>query len=298
MVRLDVGPEIDLYRDAVAGMGDAELFSVWGVWRPALSLFAEGEHLKEWIPNAEASATSLAPTNIEGLVWLPAGEFVMGSPTEETGREADEGPPTRVTISQGFWIGKCEVTQGEYQRVMGTNPNNTTGDANRPVERVSWFEATEYCKKLTDSVEAAGRLPKGYVYRLPTEAEWEYACRAGTTTRFSYGEDKSGSELGDYAWFTRNSESTTHPVGTRRPNPWGLFDMHGNIWEWCLDRWEDSLPGGSITNSPVAAEGNLRAARGGSWLYDAKACRSANRDDYGPRNRCSDIGFRVVLAPP
>ena len=272
---------------------------------PTLKLYTGGI---EWIgherpsPSAAAvspgvAATSPSPTNLAGMVWIPAGEFVMGSPTEETGRDPDESPQTRVVIPRGFWVGKCEVTQGDYQKLIGVNPSNETGDANRPVERVSWFDAMEYCKKLTQACETQGKLPEGYGYRLPTEAEWEYACRAGTTARFGYGEDKSGTQLGAYAWFSRNSDSMTHPVGTKQPNAWGLFDMHGNVWEWCVDRWEDSLPGGTITNSVRIASGRLRVARGGSWLYDAKACRSANRDDYSPWDRCSDIGFRVVLAP-
>ena len=235
--------------------------------------------------------------NSTNLVWVPPGEFVMGSPNEESGRDRDEGPPIRVVIPRGFWIAKYEVTQAEYQSLMGVNPSNTTDDRNRPVERVSWYEAMSYCQKLTESAVAAARLPAGYQYRLPSEAEWEYACRAGSVTRFSFGDDPNDSELADYAWFTRNSDSMTHPVGTRRPNPWGLFDVHGNVWEWCLDRWEGFLPGGSITNRPERAKGPLRVARGGSWLYESRACRSANRDDYGPLNRCSDLGFRVVLAP-
>jgi len=221
----------------------------------------------------------------------------MGSPPDEPGRNLDEGPQTKVVLPQGFWLGRCEVTQAEFQAIMGTNPSNTTDDPNQPVDKVNWHEAMEYCAKLTRQAQAANRLPAGYGYRLPTEAEWEYACRAGTKTRFSFGDDKAETQLTDYAWFLRNSESTPHPVGKKRPNPWGLFDMHGNVWEWCLDRWEGALPGGCVTNNPTAAEGTLRVARGGSWLYDGKACRSANRDDYSPSNRCSDLGFRVALAP-
>jgi formylglycine-generating enzyme required for sulfatase activity len=234
---------------------------------------------------------------LERMIWIPAGEFVMGSPPTETGRDPDEGPQTRVVITKGFWMGKCEVTQGEYQSLMGSNPSTSTEEPARPVDKVNWYEAVEYCKKLTQTEETAGRLPAGYGYRLPTEAEWEYACRAGSKTRFCYGDDKNETQLGDYAWFARNGESMTHPVGTRRPNDWGLQDMHGNVWEWCLDRWEGKLPGGTITNAPVFSQGNLRTARGGSWLYEPKSCRSANRDDYGPANRCSDVGFRLVLAP-
>src|SRR5690606_4368903 len=135
-------------------------------------------------------------------------------------------------------------------------------------------------------------LPPGYIYRLPTEAEWEYACRAGTSTRFSYGDDPTTAALRDYAWFIGNSDSSSHPVGQLQPNPWGLHDMHGNVWEWCLDIWGASYPGGSIPDYTGPAEGWLRVARGGSWLYDPAFSRSANRDDYGPENRCSDIGFR------
>ncbi|HTL56879.1 MAG TPA: formylglycine-generating enzyme family protein [Candidatus Limnocylindrales bacterium] len=277
--RLELGPTLKLYTGAIQLIG------------------------RELAPSpAGASSSSVAAslptsTNLTGLVWIPPGEFVMGSPTEETGRDPDESPQTRVVIARGFWMSKCEVTQSEYQRVIGVNPSNETGDANRPVERVSWFDAMEYCKKLTQACETQGKMPEGHVYRLPTEAEWEYVCRAGAITRFGYGEDKGATQLGDYAWFSRNSDSMTHPVGTKRANAWGLFDMHGNVWEWCIDRWEDSLPGGTITNSVRVASSRLRVARGGSWLYDAKACRSANRDDYSPWDRCSDIGFRVVLAP-
>jgi formylglycine-generating enzyme required for sulfatase activity len=230
------------------------------------------------------------------MVWIAPGEFMMGSPPDESGRDPDEGPQTRVVIPDGFWIQQNEVTQSDYQQLMGANPSSNVG-TNFPVEKVTWFEAVSYCGRLTERDLEAGRLPEGYAYRLPTEAEWEFACRAGTTTRFSHGQDANDAELKEFAWFTRNSESNTHPVGTRRPNPWGLHDLHGNVWEWCLDRWEGGLPGGVITNQPAASKGNLRVGRGGSWLYEAKACRSANRDDYSPWNRCSDVGFRVVLAP-
>jgi formylglycine-generating enzyme required for sulfatase activity len=231
-----------------------------------------------------------------GLVWVHEGEFTMGSPQTEAGRDADEGPLTKVRIPEGFWMSRNEITQEQFAQVMGSNPSSA-GGTNLPVEKVTWTEAIEFCRRLNRLADAAGTVPEGFNYRLPTEAEWEYACRAGTQTRFSYGDDPTGAELERYAWFTRNSESTTHPVGTRLPNAWGLYDMHGNVWEWCLDRWEGGLPGGSITNRPTTPEGSLRVARGGAWLYDAKACRSANRDDYSTWNRCSDIGFRVVLAP-
>ncbi|MBI4660582.1 MAG: formylglycine-generating enzyme family protein [Verrucomicrobia bacterium] len=230
------------------------------------------------------------------MVWIAPGTFAMGSPPDEIDRGLDETLQAKVTIRHGFWMARFEVTQSQYQAVMGTNPSHFTGDSKRPVEKVSWHDAVSYCTKLTAMEQEASRLPDGYAYRLPTEAEWEYACRAGTTTRFSFGDDSGYARLDDHAWFTGNSGSTTHPVGLKRPNPWGLYDMHGNVWEWCLDHWSSS---GSNERPEIATrrESALRAARGGSWLYDGRFCRSANRDDYFKSNRCSDVGFRVVLAP-
>lgn len=246
---------------------------------------------------SDRAAGPPAPTP-DGMVWIKPGHFQMGSYPGEQGHASDEVPPTEVILTHGFWMGKYEVTQEEYVAVMGVNPSGFQGQTNHPVEKVTWNEANTYCEKLTGRERAAGRLPAGFVYRLPTEAEWEYACRAGTTTRFSFGDDPANTELARYGWFIVNSDSTTHPVGRLRPNPWGLYDMHGNVWEWCHDLWQDTYPGGTVTDYAGPTDGWLRVARGGSWLYDAAFCRSANRDDYGPDNRCSDIGFRVVLARP
>ena len=287
-IRLDIGPQITVYKGWLTRMSEPGRREAETTGTAPYSISPT---------KAGVGIADLAATNIDGFVWIPPGQFTMGSPPEEIGRDQDEGPQTRVVLPQGFWIGKHEVTQSEYRAVMGANPSNAPGDPNQPVERVNWFEAVEYCARLTQREQANGRLPPGCRYRLPTEAEWEYACRAGTATAFCYGDDRTYAKLDNSAWFARNSDSMTHPVGTRQPNPWGLFDMHGNVWEWCLDRWEGPLPGGSITNTSMATEGSLRVARGGSWLYEGRACRSANRDDYGPSNRCSDIGFRVVLAP-
>src|SRR6266566_9619431 len=181
------------------------------------------------------------PTN---MVFIPPGTFRMGSPTNEVDRYDMEGPQTAVTISRGYWMGKCEVTQGEYLAVMASNPSFITGDTNRPVEQVTWYDATNYCGVLTQREQAAGRIAADSVYRLPWEAEWEYACRAWTSTRFSYGDDPGYTNLTNYAWYKGNSGSTTHPVGQKLPNPWGLYDMHGNVWEWCQDLWSCNLPGG------------------------------------------------------
>lgn len=290
-IQLDVGPALLIYRDKIQSIGD-ELFPVASNSTPIATAHEANSPAPSTLMASQAGST-----NIEGMVWIPAGEFTMGSPIDEAGRDMDEGPQTRMVIPHGFWMGKCEVTQGEFQAVMGTNPSNARGDTNCPVEKVSWYDAVRYCAQRTQQEKRSAKLPEGYAYRLPTEAEWEYACRAGTATRFCYGDDKGEFRLGEYAWFIRNGDSMTHPVGTLEPNAWGLHDMHGNVWEWCFDRWQSILPGGSVTNLPVATEDSLRVARGGSWLYEGKACRSANRDDYSPSNRCSDVGFRVVLAP-
>ncbi|HEY5912273.1 MAG TPA: formylglycine-generating enzyme family protein, partial [Verrucomicrobiae bacterium] len=166
--------------------------------RSIVSVSRAGETVVTDLTNDKGATT----TNLDRLIWLPPGRFVMGSPSSEAGRDPDEGPQTEVTIAKGFWMGKCEVTQAEYQKVMGNNPSAITDDPTRPVERVSWFDAVEYCKKLTQLSEAAGWLPTNYIYRLPTEAEWEYACRAGTTSRSCCGDNENETHLDQYAWFS------------------------------------------------------------------------------------------------
>jgi formylglycine-generating enzyme required for sulfatase activity len=169
------------------------------------------------------------------MVFVPPNTFRMGSPTNEVDRNSDEGPQTTVTLSRGFWIGQYEVTQGEYLSVMNMNPSPFPGDLSRPVSGVNWQDATNYCVKLTQREVAAERIPAGSQYRLPTEAEWECAARAGTTTRFSYGEDPAYASLGSHAWYASNSGFTPHPVGQKLPNPWGLYDMEGNVVKWCQE---------------------------------------------------------------
>jgi formylglycine-generating enzyme required for sulfatase activity len=249
-----------------------------------------------------------APTN---LVFIPPGTFRMGSPSNEVDRVDDEGPQTAVTISRGFWMGKYEVTQGEYLAMIGTNPSHFNGDhsgdpppfnqdygteLSRPVDTVSWFNATNYCGKLTQRERAAGRIVTNSVYRLPTEAEWEYACRAWTSTRFSYGDDPGYTDLNNYAWYTNNSSNVTYPVGQKLPNPWGLYDMHGNIAEWCQD-WYGPYPGGIALDPQGPATGSVGVLRGGLWLRPASYCRSAWRKALSPDFLGDGAGFRVVLAP-
>jgi formylglycine-generating enzyme required for sulfatase activity len=224
------------------------------------------------------------------LTLIPAGEFMMGSPDSDKDAYPDEKPQHRVRITRPFYLGVYPVTQAEYERVMGGNPSYFTGDANRPVEQVSWDDAVEFCRKLSEK--------EGRTYRLPTEAEWEYACRAGSTTRYCSGDDEVS--LGEYAWYEDNSGPGvgTHPVGEKRPNAWGLYDMHGNEWEWCQD-WDDD---GYYAKSPVddprgPGTGSDRVCRGGCWHDPAGPCRSADRRIAAPGRRLSYLGFRASLVP-
>ena len=231
------------------------------------------------------------------LVWINPGTFLMGSPTNEADRDADEGPQTQVTLTYGFWIGQYEVKQIEYQPIMAQNASWFIGDPDLPVDTLTWDDGTNYCARLTEHERLAGRLPAGYVYRLPTEAEWEYAARAGTTTRFSYGDDPGFTNLTNYAWYAANSGHQTHPVGQKQPNPWGLYDTYGNVEEWCLD-WYGTYPGGTVANPNGPASGSARVMRGGEYGMWGVACRSASRDQSMAQNWFPYMGLRVVLAPP
>ena len=237
----------------------------------------------------EGQAWTIPDLGLE-LVPISTGEFIMGSSASESGRSPDEGPQTRVTITRAFWLGKTEVTQGQWEALMGRNPSNFKG-ADRPVEQVSWNDAMEFCRKLTEREHLAGRLPEGFEYTLPTEAQWEYACRAGTT-----GEYGGGGNLGDMGWYSQNSGNTTHPVGQKQANAWGLYDMHGNVWEWCLD-WYGNYPSGSVRDPMGTASGSRRVGRGGSWDYGSLNCRSTVRVGHDPGDRYFDLGFRLALSP-
>jgi len=224
------------------------------------------------------------------LVLIPAGTFLMGSPPEEVDRSPDEEPQTRVTLTHNFFLGATDVTQGQYEAVTGTNPSSfPAAGRDAPVESVSWVEAMAFCQKLNALEQAAGRMPEGYTFTLPTEAQWEYACRAGTTGPYA-------GDLDAMAWYNQNSADTTHPVGTKRPNAWGLYDMHGNVRQWCLDWYVDSLPGGAVTDPTGPASSNGRVQRGGCWNVDAQRCRSAYRRGGGPNAHDEKVGFRVALS--
>jgi formylglycine-generating enzyme required for sulfatase activity len=224
------------------------------------------------------------------LVLIPKGTFQMGSPPGERGRR-DEENQHWVTISTECYLGIYEVTQEQYESVTGTNPSEFKGDG-RPVEQVNWEEAVDFCRRLSDLAEekAAGR-----VYRLPAEAEWEYACRAGSKSAYYFNDDPE--ELADYGWYTSNSEFQTQPAGQMKPNAWGLYDMHGNVWEWCAD-WYGDYPTGEVTDPAGPGVGSSRVVRGGSWFHSAVYCRSANRSKAIPAVRSSGFGFRVALNSP
>jgi formylglycine-generating enzyme required for sulfatase activity len=198
-----------------------------------------------------------------------------------------------VTLSRDFWLHKYEVTQGEYASVMGKNPSQFPGDTNRPVEKLSYFDAVAYCSAVTKHEREAGRLPPGYAYRLPSEAEWEYACRAGTTNFFSFGD--AVAEADQYAWTLENSEGTTHPIGQKRPNPWGLYDMHGNVWEWCND-WFAPYPAAELTDPSGPTNSKFKVFRGGGWNQAIEFARSANRFMMAPSNGIHFVGFRLALS--
>jgi len=243
------------------------------------------------------------------MVPIAAGSFSMGS-NATTGApyysQSWERPVHQVTITRPFWIGKYEVTQAEYQALMGSNPSNFQGaswpnSSNRPVEQVTWNNAMAYCAALTAQAAAAGQLPLGYQYRLPTEAEWEYCCRAGTTTEFHYGNSLDCSQAKFvYSWHTSSScpSPSTVAVGGYVANAWGLHDMHGNVFEWCLDSWDGSAnyPSAAVTD-PYVNSGPIRVFRGGGWNGDSDVCRSAYRLRSDPTYWSFFLGFRVVLAP-
>ena len=222
---------------------------------------------------------------------LPAGDFLMGSPDSESAHAQDEGPILRVTISEPFRIGTHEVTQAQWQAVMAANPAVFSKDSNNPVEMVSWNDAQEFLRRL-NSLDLGGR------FQLPTEAQWEYAARSKSTTRFFFGDDPVYESLPEYAWFYSRAEGRSHPVGLKKPNAWGLFDMYGNVWEWCSD-WFGPYDSTGSTNDPTGpATGTGKVIRGGSWFNEPEALRSANRHKHSPDSRQTNIGLRVVWMFP
>ncbi len=232
--------------------------------------------------------------------WIPPGTFLMGSPGDEKGRDDDEGPPHEVEISRGFWLGETAVTQAQWLALMPENPSHFDGEK-RPVEQVSWPDAMAFARELSGQVD-------GLYATLPSEAQWEYACRAGTRGAFHNdqpctkpeGKDPALEPLG---WYGKNSESRSHDVKGKEANAWGLYDMHGNVWEWCVDRWKAEAYRGRGTGAKDPLEWSdddsaWRVVRGGSWYDRARNCRSACRSRFGPADRWSVLGFRLAAGQP
>jgi formylglycine-generating enzyme required for sulfatase activity len=263
--------------------------------------------------------TRFAQIKLKRIPASPAEGFLMGSTDDDKDSEKYEKPQHRVRITRPFYLGVYEVSQAQYEAVMGDNPSNFSagGDGKEkvagletgqhPVEQVSWLDAVKFCNKLG---EREGRRPfydidgdtvtvrdwKAPGYRLPTEAEWEYACRANATppARYSFGDDVA--ELGEYGWFGGNSDNRTHPVGQKKPNGFGLFDMHGNVWEWCWDSYAEGYYSVSPVDNPTGpAPASDRVLRGGGWSTAPRYCRSANRSGLTPGYRSSRLGFRLAL---
>ena len=211
-----------------------------------------------------------------GFVTIPAGEFMMGA---ETGSPAEK-PAHRVRLSQPFEMSKHEITQAQWEALMGNNPSYFKG-ANRPVEQVSWYDAQEFIGKLN-------ALDDGYIYRLPTEAEWEYACRAGRNADYA-------GKLDAMAWYDANADNMTHPVGAKQPNAWGLYDMLGNVFEWCQDWYDEGYYAQSSEVDPLGpASGTFRVKRGGGWMFPANFARPTARDLFTPAYRFNYVGLRLV----
>jgi formylglycine-generating enzyme required for sulfatase activity len=222
------------------------------------------------------------------LVWCPPGSFLMGSPENQADRSKDE-TQHRVTLTKGFWLGKTEVTQRQWEVIMGSNPSNFKG-ADLPVETVNWDDCQEFVRKLKAKLaNAQTRASPEGLFRLPTEAEWEYACRAGTDGSYA-------GRLDDMGWYSDNSVKTTHAAGQKRANAWGLYDMHGNVWEWCQD-WCGDYPSESVIDPADTVSGSRRVVRGGCWISYASSCRSARRNAGAPDYAINYVGFRVTLSP-
>jgi formylglycine-generating enzyme required for sulfatase activity len=355
----------DLEHDKKQGTEQASVAWVGSRIMNARSMVIRCLHGLVWMVCAVGALDAAEVRRIESLamelVPIPAGEFVMGSPETEDGHVASEGPLTRVTLPQAFWLGRYEVTYAQWKALMGTDlltqarlmladdslyqlggkeqtvrqriglrkdadPHEALGnlDEHAPMYWVNWHEAAEFCLRLTRQERAAGRIPPGYEYRLPTEAEWEYASRAGTSTATYAGEiriegARNAPVLDAIAWYAGNSsvgyvgkgwdtrgwEGKQYPgglagprtVGTREPNAWGLYDMLGNVNEWCADWFADRLPGGRVSAPHGPATGVLRVIRGGSWFNHARSERAADRDWSKPGRRFHGLGFRVALAP-
>ena len=272
-------------------------------------------HLLNYLfSSGPAPATCQGGGSVEiDIVPIPRGSFTMGSPPAEQDRHPDE-TLHEVIFTKAIFMGRTEVTQAQYESVMGVNPSSFSGCRDCPVEHVNWYDARDFCQRLTARHRADGTIAEDAFYRLPTESEWEYACRAGTTTRFFFGDaiecgngDGEFCTIADqYMWWTGNQSGTTfgpQPVARKSPNPWGLYDMHGNVGEWCQDQY-GPYPTGTVTDpqgpSPSLPGVAVRAYRGFDYRDTTRGCRAARRGYDGAirRDEQGFVGFRVVLEAP
>lgn len=266
----------------------------------AASLAGEPSGASFPIPQVVSEATNTPPATTEpvgrpvGFVWIKPGTFLMGSSNTEAERGKNENPLTQVTLTRGFWMGRHEVNQAEFQLVMGGDRSQFKGET-LPMESVSWFNATNYCRKLSLRERAAGHLPPGYAFRLPTEAEWEYAARAGTSTVYLWG-NEVGFGLANCTGCGSNFDGDrTSPVGTFAANKFGLHDVHGNVWEWVQDCWQEGYAGAPSDGSArLTGNCSSRILRGGSWLNNPSYLRIAYRNWLSSNLRDVNTGFRVA----
>ena len=252
------------------------------------------------LSNVGTRSGDTRPENSVGIkmVWLSADSFTMGSPLDEKGGDTNEGL-VEVKLTEGFWLGQTEITQSQWTQLMGTSPwrgkSNVREGKNYAASFISWDDAISFVEKLNSKEHGSGSLPNDWKYSLPTEAQWEYACRGGKKSAFSFGDDPR--EFSNYGWSAENAfekgEPYSHEVGKKRPNEFGLHDMHGNVWEWCKDNFNAKLSGG--TNPIIDNDGPLRVNRGGGWNFATKFCRSASRLGDAPDSRFNNLGFRIAL---
>lgn len=249
----------------------------------------------------------LTHSNYSDMIWVPSGKFIMGAPPGEFAQDADESPVTAVALTRGIWMGRYEVTQREYFNIVRTNPSFFKLSEQHPVDKVSWHDATNYCGLLTSQERTSGNISENWEFRLPTEAEWEYACRAGTYTAFSFG-DRAITNQANFDWEWQYDANAgfiwdsvvrtpwlTLRVGLFPPNAFGLHDMHGNLWEWVND-WHSLYSGGNVTDPKGPDKGLYKLMRGGAWNILSWHCRSANRSiGVNQYDRKEIVGFRVVL---
>ena len=231
------------------------------------------------------------------LRWIPPGHFTMGSPPAELGRGSNENQVS-VELTRGYYLAETELTQAQWKLVIPENPSAFRAD-NLPVETITWADAKRLCDSLNQQQRKAGILPKGYRWDLPTECQWEYACRAGTAAALHNGIDLTSVDskcdhLGQVAWYQENSSGHTSPVGTKKANRWGLLDMHGNVWEWCRDSYSECHPGG---RDPLVTGGDIHIRRGGSATYQARTSRAASRDGLESTAKGNGLGMRLALVP-